>query len=82
MPRPWLRRPVRFGRRAAAVRQQVVDLRGGVIADAREHVLDVRERVDPVRLARGDERIEAGELGAGNVVADEEKILPIMQSTP
>jgi hypothetical protein len=59
------------GHAAPEMWQQFVDARVRVLVDADEHVLKVRERVDAVRLARGDERVEASEVSARIVVADE-----------
>jgi hypothetical protein len=57
------------------VGQQVVDLGGRVILDAEEHVAEIVERVDAVRLARRDEGVEAGDVVAGVFVADKEVVL-------
>jgi hypothetical protein len=45
-----------------------------------EHIPDVIDRVPTVRFAGSNERIKPGQIFAGFVVANEEKILSIMQS--
>jgi hypothetical protein len=57
------------------VRQQFVDPRGRVRLHAEEHVGEVRDRVDVVRLARRDQRVEAGQVLAGLVRPHEEEVL-------
>ena len=41
------------------MRQPLVDLRGGVGVHAKEYVAEVSDRIDVVRLAGRDERVEA-----------------------
>lgn len=43
--------------------------------DAQENVGELVDRVDAVRLARGDERVEASQVLSCLVVADEEEVL-------
>lgn len=63
------------------MREQRVDIGCGVRGDAHQHVAEVRERVDAVRLARGDERVERSDVVSGVLVADEEKVLTAMRSS-
>jgi hypothetical protein len=51
----------------------------GLHAD--EHVGEVVDGVDAVRLAGRDERVEAGQVLAGVIGPDEEKVLAIMRSS-
>jgi hypothetical protein len=53
------------------VRQELVDARCGVRLDAEEHVREVLDGIDPVRLAGGDERVEASEVLSRFVGSDE-----------
>jgi hypothetical protein len=57
------------------VGQQVVERCGGVKSDPAEDVGQIRNRFDAVRLAGGGERVEAGDIVAGLLVADKEEIL-------
>jgi hypothetical protein len=52
-----------------------------VCLDARQHVAEVSERVDVPRLARRDERVEPGDVGARGGVTDEEEVLPAEGNT-
>jgi hypothetical protein len=63
------------------VREQLVDPRGRVRLHAQEDVGEVVDRVDAVRLAGGDERVETGQVLASFVVTDEEEVLPVMRSS-
>jgi hypothetical protein len=56
--------------------EQLVDARGGVRLHAQHDIGEVIDRVHLVRLAGGDEGVEAGQVLAGVVVADEEEVLP------
>jgi hypothetical protein len=58
------------------VRQQLVDARGGVTLYAQEYVGEVVDGVHLVRLARRDERIQAGEVLSGFVRSYEKEVLP------
>jgi hypothetical protein len=73
-PATWLTK-LRFGAWSPAIGQQFVDTGRGMGADAEEHVTEIRERIDAVRLAGGDERIESGDVFAGVLVADKEVVL-------
>jgi hypothetical protein len=57
------------------VRQQLVDSRGRVGLHADEHVGEVVDGVHAVRLARRDERVQAGQVLAGVIGPDEEDVL-------
>jgi len=57
------------------VRQQLVDARRRMHLDAEQDVGEVRDRVQVVRLARRDQRVEAGQVLASLVVPDEEEVL-------
>jgi hypothetical protein len=52
-----------------------------MILHAGEDIDEVIERVDPARLAGGDERVQAREALAGSDVADEEVVLPSMRTS-
>jgi hypothetical protein len=73
-PATWLTK-LRFGAWSPAIGQQFVDTGRGMGADAEEHVTEIRERIDAVRLAGGDERIESGDVFVGALVADKEIVL-------
>ncbi len=59
-----------------AIGQQLVDTALWVRTDADENVGQVLEGIHAVRHAGRDERVEPGDVDAGVLVADEEKILP------
>jgi hypothetical protein len=63
------------------VRQQVVDARGRVALHADEDVREVVDGVHAVRLAGGDERVEAGQVLARLVRPDKQEVLPVMRSS-
>jgi hypothetical protein len=46
-----------------------------MILHARNDVDEIGKRVDPARLARRDERVQAGDAHAGVDVTDEEVVL-------
>ena len=56
------------------MRQQVVDLRRRVLVDAQPNVLEIRRRVDVVRGAGRDERVETGEVLPALLGTDEEEV--------
>lgn len=58
------------------MRQQLVDARSRVRLHAHQHVREVVNWVDVVRLARGDEGVEPGQVIAGVIRPDEEEVLP------
>src|ERR1700753_1032921 len=64
------------GSRRPRRRQQLVELTGWVIADARQHVDEIREGIDAARLTGRDERVQAGEVLAGFQVANKQEVLP------
>jgi hypothetical protein len=57
--------------RDPAVWKKLVDLRGGVRVDADQHVAQVRERIDVVKVAGRDQRVQSGEVVSALGVADE-----------
>jgi diacylglycerol kinase family enzyme len=63
------------------VRQELVDPPGRVGLHAKEHVGEVVDGVDAVRLAGGDGRVAASQVLAGLVVSDEQEVFPFMQSS-
>jgi hypothetical protein len=75
-----LRRRPRSGRRLGfrrlpVVRQQFVDSRGRMRLHAEQHIGEVGDRVQAVHVARRYERVEAGQVLAGLVGADDEEVL-------
>jgi hypothetical protein len=56
-------------------RKQLAKSRHRMRLDPEKHVPEILERVNAVGLARRDERIETGDVLAGFVVTDKEKIL-------
>jgi hypothetical protein len=62
--------------------QQLVDPRSRMGLHANEHVGEVLDRVDVVRIAGGDQRVEPGQVLAGGVIADEEEVLPAEGADP
>lgn len=64
------------GRRLPVEPEQLVDALGWSRVEACQDVGEVRERIDVVRLARGNDGVEGGEIRAGFFVADEQKVFP------
>jgi hypothetical protein len=85
-PAPEVRASGLGSRRAVGrlppVGQKLVDPAGRVGLDAGEHVGQVGDRVDAVLLAGGHERVEASEVVAGILVADEEEIRATQGDAP
>ena len=63
------------------MREDCVDVGGGMNVDAEQNIFDVLDRIDAVQVAGRDQRVEAGEVLAGLRVPDEEKVFPVMQSS-
>src|SRR5690606_36205820 len=72
--RPDRRARRRGSRRLPPMREELVDAVRRMLLHAREHVGQVRDRVDSVLLAGCDERIEDGEVLSGVLVTEEEVV--------
>ncbi len=63
------------------MRQDLVDLGGGVRVDAEQDIAQVLERIDVVEIARRDQRVQTGEVVAAVGIADEQEVLALMRSS-